>query len=139
MIKERILQIAENKGIAKEKFFQKIGMTYGNFKGIQKKTSVNSDALDKIISIYPDISPEWLLSGKGDMFKSASVKEYSNRNDEGEINKIEEPAAPYNIRVYDREKELLEQSINDLRSQLNDKERIINMMEKRNRIFKIGK
>ena len=32
-IKERILQIADFKGIAKEKFFESISMTYGNFKG----------------------------------------------------------------------------------------------------------
>ena len=44
-IKERILQIADFKGIAKEKFFESISMTYGNFKGKffillkQKKTN----------------------------------------------------------------------------------------------------
>jgi hypothetical protein len=68
-IKERILKIAEKKGISKEKFFQEIGMTYGSFKGVQKNTALNSDALEKIISIYPDIDCEWLLTGNGEMFK----------------------------------------------------------------------
>ena len=42
-------------------------MTYGNFKGSQKKRPINSDTLDIILSAYPDISAEWLLSGKGNM------------------------------------------------------------------------
>lgn len=72
-IKERVLQISEYKGIAKERFFEDLGMTYGNFKGRQKTTSLNSDFLDKIISIYPDINSEWLLTGRGEMLKSGKL------------------------------------------------------------------
>lgn len=72
-IKERILQITDFKGIAKEHFFEQIGMTYGSFKGKQKETSLNSDAIDKILSIYSDIDANWLLTGKGDMLKSNSI------------------------------------------------------------------
>ncbi|MCK8143163.1 XRE family transcriptional regulator [Flavobacterium sp. I-SCBP12n] len=68
-IKERILQYAEYKGIGKEKFIENLGMTYGNFKGKQKLTSVNSDFLDNILSNYPEINIEWLLSGVGEMEK----------------------------------------------------------------------
>lgn len=66
-IKERILQIPENKGISKESFFNKIGMTYGNFKGKSKETPINSNALVDIIAIYPDINLTWLLTGTGEM------------------------------------------------------------------------
>jgi hypothetical protein len=68
-IKERILQYAEYKGLAKEKFIENLGMTYGNFKGKQKLTSVNSDFLDSILSKYPEINIEWLVSGSGNMVK----------------------------------------------------------------------
>ena len=37
-IKERILFVAEYKGISKEKFVSELGMTYGNFKGDNKKS-----------------------------------------------------------------------------------------------------
>ena len=47
-IKERILQIADFKGIAKEKFFESISMTYGNFKGKSKLTPINSNAIADI-------------------------------------------------------------------------------------------
>lgn len=69
-IKERILKIPENKGISKENFFTEIGMTYGNFKGKSKGTPINSNAIVDILSIYPDINLEWLLTGKGSMLKS---------------------------------------------------------------------
>lgn len=68
-IKERILQIPENKGVSKESFFENIGMTYGNFKGEAKKTPINSDAIANILSKHPDISLEWLVLGIGPMLK----------------------------------------------------------------------
>ena len=127
LIKKNILHYIDNKRISKYEFYQKTGISNGV---LSQNNGMSEDNILRFLNYYTDVNTEWLLTGKGEMFKSASVKEYSNSSDEGEINKIEEPAAPYNIRVYDREKELLEQSINDLRSQLNDKERIINMMEK---------
>ena len=66
-IKERILLYAQYKGIAYEKFTESIGMTYGNFKGSAKERPINSDALDNILSNYPDINPLWLISGVGSM------------------------------------------------------------------------
>jgi len=69
LIKERILQYAEFKGFGKEKFIENLGMTYGNFKGKQKLTSVNSDFLDSILTNHPDINIEWLISGEGEMEK----------------------------------------------------------------------
>lgn len=75
-IKERVLQIAEFKGVSKEKFFDEIGMTYGNFKGKSKETPLNSNAIADILTIYKDISAEWLLTGVGSMTK----KEVRNEN-----------------------------------------------------------
>ncbi|MCO5230177.1 MAG: hypothetical protein M9958_03375 [Chitinophagales bacterium] len=72
-IKERILYIAEYKGIAKEIFFEKINMTYGNFKGKSKQTPINSNAIADILSIYPDINSYWLITGKGSMLKEDIV------------------------------------------------------------------
>ncbi len=68
-IKERVIYLIEYHGDIKEKFFEKIGMTYGNFKGPAKKTPLNSSAVVNILSIYKDINPEWLLTGNGDMLK----------------------------------------------------------------------
>lgn len=73
-IKERVLLISKNKGVSYEKFFKELDITYSNFKGKQKKTGLNSNVLDKIISKYPDISTYWLLTGKGDMIHQSAPK-----------------------------------------------------------------
>lgn len=64
------MQVCENKGFTKEFFFNEIGMTYGSFKGSQRKSSLNSDALERILSKFPDINAQWLLTGKGEMLET---------------------------------------------------------------------
>ena len=68
-IKERILHYTDLKGFPKEKFFEELGVTYGNFKGEAKKKALSSDVLAKIVSKYNDLNPEWLLTGSGSIFK----------------------------------------------------------------------
>lgn len=69
-IKERILFFAKNQGITYESFFKEIGMSYGSFKGDNKKRPINSDALENILTIYSNINPGWLLTGKGPMLRA---------------------------------------------------------------------
>ena len=73
--KERVLYISESKGITREKFFEDLGITYGNFKGKAKEKALSSDVLAKIIAKYPEISSEWLLTGNGEMLKSEGATE----------------------------------------------------------------
>lgn len=68
-IKERILQIPDNKGIAKEKFFEQLGLSYANFKGKSKKSAIGAGALVEISTQFPEINLEWLITGKGEMIK----------------------------------------------------------------------
>jgi len=68
-IKERVLQLSELKGIAKEKFFADLGVSYGNFKGEAKKKALSSDVVATIVTTYDDVNAEWLLTGKGPIFK----------------------------------------------------------------------
>lgn len=96
-IKERVLQIAQNKGVSYDKFCKDIGMTYGSFKGSQKKTTINSDALDKILSINNEVSPDWLLTGKGSMYRNSldilneNTATYKLRTDKN----LENQSVPY--------------------------------------------
>ena len=77
MIKERIIQLIENKGIAKEEFYVKIGMTSASFRGSAKYTPLNSTAIENIISLIPDVNTDWLLTGKGDMLKDNQKSDLS--------------------------------------------------------------
>lgn len=72
-IKERILYYTDNKKLAKEKFFEDLGVTYGSFKGKSKEQALSSDVIERIITNYLDINPLWLLTGKGDMLKTQNT------------------------------------------------------------------
>ena len=63
------MYIAERKGLSKKPFIESLGMTYGNFTGKAKLTPLNSDAISNILSMFPDIDPTWLITGKGEMLK----------------------------------------------------------------------
>ncbi len=73
-VKERVLLIAEKKGISKTEFFKDVGLSYANFKGGQKNTALSSDAMVAILTRHPDISPAWLLMGEGKMMRSAELE-----------------------------------------------------------------
>lgn len=77
LIKERIIKIIEYKGIPKEEFYVKIGMTSANFRGKAKQTPINSTAIENILSEIPDVNPNWLLTGNGSMLKDGDVKSRS--------------------------------------------------------------
>lgn len=80
-IKERVLYFIENQGEKKETFFEDLGMSYANFKGVQKKSALGSDKIDKILSKYPDLNLEWLFSGKGEMLKSKPTKTETSKEE----------------------------------------------------------
>lgn len=72
-IKERVLELANYKGVVLEKFFSDLGVTYGSFKGQNKSSSLNSSVIERIHELYPDVNLSWLISGKGEMIdKGAS-------------------------------------------------------------------
>lgn len=70
-IVNRLLQIADSKGISANKLAQKIGVSNAYFSR-QKANNANvgSQILLKIVSIYPEISTDWLVKGEGEMFAS---------------------------------------------------------------------
>jgi len=111
-IKERILQYAEYKGVGAVKFIEDLGMTYGSFKGKQKLSSVKSDFLDSLLSKFPEINIEWLLSGKGEMEKNIS----NLSHDDGHKNEKDSSGLVYELqseaRLFDdsQEPEILQNS-----------------------------
>jgi len=66
-IKERVRQIADNKGVKYGVFFNEIGVSPTGFRGDKLKKGLNSETIEKIISIYPDVNTYWLITGKGEM------------------------------------------------------------------------
>ncbi len=117
-VKERLLQYIKSQGINKEDFFEIVGLSYSNFKGIQKNSGLNSDSIVKILSIYSNINLYWLILGDGDMLV---------KNDQQ--NEIKEPIAKYNTGTQsDKDKiiSLLEDQVRDLKK---DKELLYNIIK----------
>lgn len=67
VLKERILQFLEFKGISKYEFYQKTGASNGI---LSQKSGLSEENTLRFLSAYPEINAEWLLTGKGEMLKS---------------------------------------------------------------------
>ncbi|MCD8193248.1 MAG: helix-turn-helix transcriptional regulator [Tannerellaceae bacterium] len=68
VIKERILEYIDYKGISKYECYKNTGITNGV---LSQRTGMSEENILKFLSYYTDISTEWLLSGKGPMLKTA--------------------------------------------------------------------
>lgn len=67
-IYDRVLQIIDYKKISKRKFTEKIDVSTGYFNTVN---DIGGNKLRKILNEFPDISPEWLLTGKGPMLRES--------------------------------------------------------------------
>ena len=69
-IKKRILQFIDFASITKVDFCEKTGISYANLKGKSLKSEIGGNGIAEILSIFPEISAEWLLTGNGEMLKT---------------------------------------------------------------------
>jgi hypothetical protein len=74
-IKEKILYFIENQYIKKEDFYKITGISASNFKGLGLKSEIGGEKIVKILTCYPILNPEWLLTGNGSMLKQKSGSE----------------------------------------------------------------
>jgi len=75
---KRIKQYIDFKGIKISAFEKEIGMSNGSFASqLKNNKTIGVDKLENILKKYPELSPEWLLTGKGDMVTMNSLNEAS--------------------------------------------------------------
>ena len=79
MVKERIKLFCETEHITISSFEKKIGVANGYVNSISK--SIGIDKLVKLLEIFPNMNIEWLLTGTGEMYKSKTSNEQSERKD----------------------------------------------------------
>jgi len=72
VLKRRILEYADSKGIKKYEIYQNTGISNGV---LSQKGGLSEDNVMRFISHYSDLSPEWLLTGKGAMLRGQSAPE----------------------------------------------------------------
>lgn len=82
---KHLLQYIDFKGISVFKFEQSIGVRSTIDKAIKSNSNLRSDILSKIIEVYTDLNPDWLLTGKGEMLR------------QNETNVVNEPGPVYEI------------------------------------------
>ena len=72
MIIDRIKQFIDEKGIAISAFEKSVGMSNASFgKSLKNGGAIGTDKLENILSVYPELSPSWLLTGEGEMLRSS--------------------------------------------------------------------
>ena len=69
-LKEKILAFLAEKGIRKVDFFESTGIQSSNFKGANVKSAPGGDMLVNILTLYPELSAEWLMRGEGEMLRT---------------------------------------------------------------------
>lgn len=67
--KSNLLIFIEKQGIKKPEFYKKTGLSNGF---LDKNENISSQNIEIIISVFPEISLEWLITGKGEMLRSES-------------------------------------------------------------------
>lgn len=74
MILDRIKRFIDSEGIAVSAFEKSIGMSNASFgKSLRSGGAIGTDKLENILSVYPNLSPNWLLTGEGAMLKGEDL------------------------------------------------------------------
>ena len=68
MVSNRVGQYIEAKGLSYYAFENSLGASRGSIsKAVKENKSIGSNVLEKILLLYTDINPAWLLTGQGTM------------------------------------------------------------------------
>lgn len=73
-LKSRIKQVAAHYGYSTRKFEEICQLGRGNISNMNEDGALGSDKLSKIIDALPEVSCEWLLTGRGSMVKEPETQ-----------------------------------------------------------------
>ena len=91
-IKDRILRLLTNENLSSSKFAEIVGVQRSSISHILSgRNKPSLDFLQKVLSSFPSINSDWLIIGKGEMFKNLRQTEISfNNKTEQSVPKKEE-------------------------------------------------
>lgn len=69
-VKERLIDFIKSQNLSQGKFEKLLGFSNGYVNSISK--GIGAEKLQRIIGVFPNLNPEWLLSGNGDMMITAA-------------------------------------------------------------------
>lgn len=73
-VKQRLIEFIKYKKLSQNRFEKLIGLSNGYVNNISR--SVGASKLQSIIGIFPELNPEWLLTGEGEMLKELETPKY---------------------------------------------------------------
>lgn len=65
----RVRTFRESKGLAQAAFAERCGLAQGNVSQMEQGTEPKQSNVSKILVGFPDLSPDWLLTGNGPMLR----------------------------------------------------------------------
>lgn len=80
--RERILHFIDRLSIKPKEFLLKTGVGKGFIDKSHQKSGATDTNLSKILENYPELNPEWLLTGKGSMLRSEQSSAFQNTQNE---------------------------------------------------------
>lgn len=66
-IKDRVSEYCKKKNIAISRFESLSGLSNGYFNQVKKRPSL--DKIESMVRAFPDLNPDWILTGEGEMMK----------------------------------------------------------------------
>jgi hypothetical protein len=82
-VKENILQYIELQGISKYDFYKRTGITRGV---LDQNTGISEENIARFLAYFNNINTEWLILGKGSMFKEDAIKDDPQLSSESNLN-----------------------------------------------------
>lgn len=68
-VKQRLIEFLAYLGISQKTFADRVGLSSGFVNSI--RVSIQPKTLDKISAVYPELNTGWLITGEGEMLRSA--------------------------------------------------------------------
>lgn len=94
LIKQNILRYLSESGVSAYEFYKKSGVTRGV---LQQSNGISEDNLTRFLAYAPEVSPDWLLTGTGEMLRAASQHPSSTTPSEhtpAPMERIDAPGTP---------------------------------------------
>lgn len=84
-IKQNILLYLAKKGVSPYEFYKESGVTRGI---LQQKNGISEDNIARFLAYAPDVSVEWLITGRGEMFSTMQEKKQEKSDSEEKLPKV---------------------------------------------------
>ena len=135
MILKRIKQYIDFKGVTVAAFERSIGMSNASFgKSLKNGGTIGADKLEKLLNIYTDINPTWLLTGVGPMLLDvAPPAQVSSVNSAVAMHGTITNESAGGESSVSQELKMAQQKIEALEKLLDEKERLIKVLLDKNK------